>query len=233
MDVREQHLDNDSLAAYAIESLPPNEMAIAAAHLEGCARCRQELADLRETAALLPYGLAMADPPADLRERIVARARESRRRSEPATPSQRAPRRFWRPAWVTPAVAIMALLAGFWLGRAWPGGAPDPARAPGARTIALSGQATGSCIVAPESGQMQLVIIGLPPLAGDQVYQLWLMGQDAPISAGTFTIDQAGRAEVEMTGVAWSPTYTGIAITPEPRGGLPAPSGPIVVQGNF
>jgi hypothetical protein len=50
-------------------------------HLEWCAACRKEARDLRRAAAVLPYALAPADPPADLEDRIVGAVRAASGRS--------------------------------------------------------------------------------------------------------------------------------------------------------
>jgi hypothetical protein len=114
----------ESLGAYALGQLAPEERARVEAHLEGCAACRSELASLRATAALLPH----ADPdrlgppplpPAGLGERIaVGVAAEGRARR----------RRRLRSVLATSGVAaavVVAVLAIF----AWPGGEPgSPAR---------------------------------------------------------------------------------------------------------
>jgi hypothetical protein len=83
-----------SLGAYALGDLPGPERAALAAHLDGCAECREELRSLEGVAALLPLadparieGPAVR-PPADLGARIEAQiaaessreGRETRRR---------------------------------------------------------------------------------------------------------------------------------------------------------
>jgi hypothetical protein len=67
-----------SLGAYALGDLPADERAAIAAHLEGCAECREELRELEGVAALLPLAdpalieQPAARPPADLGARIEA-----------------------------------------------------------------------------------------------------------------------------------------------------------------
>ncbi len=50
-------LDHDAvsemLAIYAVDALPPDEAAAVEEHLADCPRCQDELASLREVAALL------------------------------------------------------------------------------------------------------------------------------------------------------------------------------------
>ncbi len=237
MDQRDSHIDPDTLAAYAMDALPAGDVAEAGRHLTQCADCQHELAALRAAAALIPYGLATAEPPPELRERILERARQSRdvEIARPLrTEMETRGRRFsWWPR-LAPALATVGLIIAFLVGRGWPGGQrPDIAGRPDVRTATLSGQAAGTFVVTPGGREARLSVTGLPPLGGDHVYQLWFLGGAAPISGGTFSVDQDGRASIALSGIAWSPTYTGVAITPEPRGGLPAPSGTIVAHGSF
>lgn len=80
------------LGAYALGQLQGDERAALEAHLEGCARCRAELASLEPVARMLPHAdpaqfESAPQPPADLGQRIAAviegerqRVRQSRRR---------------------------------------------------------------------------------------------------------------------------------------------------------
>jgi len=67
----------ESLGAYALGQLEGNERAALEAHLEGCARCRAELASLEPVARMLPHADPVhfetaPQPPADLGQRIAA-----------------------------------------------------------------------------------------------------------------------------------------------------------------
>lgn len=75
----DQHDPHDLLAAYALDAVDPEEAAALEAHLEGCARCRRQLAGYREVTSLLAYGGGEA--PLALWDRIAARMQD-----EPAPP---------------------------------------------------------------------------------------------------------------------------------------------------
>lgn len=67
----------ESLGAYALGQLQGDERAALEAHLEGCARCRAELASLEPVARMLPHAdpalfESAPQPPADLGQRIAA-----------------------------------------------------------------------------------------------------------------------------------------------------------------
>lgn len=73
------------LGAYALGQLEGNERAALRAHLEGCARCRAELASLEPVARMLPYGdpvhfESAPQPPADLGRRIETLIEAERQR---------------------------------------------------------------------------------------------------------------------------------------------------------
>ena len=224
----QRHIDHDILAEHAVDALTPEEILAIGGHLQSCAQCQQEVTSLRAAAGLLPYALPDAEPPADLRDRIVRAARTGRPAAQ--QPARQKP---WGPGWLrrlAPALAALTFVAGLLLGRAWPAAGPGLQGRPEGQTVALAGQGSGTVLVANNRSYVRVMVTGLPPLEPDTVYQLWLLGRDAPISAGTFPASANGSGELEINGLAWSPEYTGIAITIEPVGGNPAPTSDIVAQ---
>lgn len=71
---------------------------------------------------------------------------------------------------------------------------------------------------------------GLPALPAGKVYQLWIVTQAAPVSLGLVTPDAAGRATLaaEMPSAV---VPVQIALTIEPAGGVPAPTGAVYLAG--
>jgi len=65
----------------------------------------------------------------------------------------------------------------------------------------------------------------LPPLRTGRTYQLWLVTAQAPVSAGLFDIDNAGRVTQTFTTAPDVARPVAIAVTEEPAGGVPAPTG--------
>jgi anti-sigma factor RsiW len=63
--------------AYALDALPPDEAAAFADHLQECAPCRQEVAEMQVTAAQLGLQVAQGPPPG-LRDRILQAIRDTR-----------------------------------------------------------------------------------------------------------------------------------------------------------
>ncbi len=71
-----------------------------------------------------------------------------------------------------------------------------------------------------------------PPRPG-KTYQLWLIasGHPAPISAGTFAPDAGGHAVMQAKYNLQPGTLKRVAVTEEPAGGVPAPTGPVIFAG--
>lgn len=82
--------------------------------------------------------------------------------------------------------------------------------------------------VSPTRG-MLMAAEDLPPLPGGRVYQLWIIVAGRPVSGGVFELEANGRAQV--IGDAPPGAAEAFAVTVEPAGGLPAPSGPQVLLG--
>ncbi len=77
-----------------------------------------------------------------------------------------------------------------------------------------------------------LVTHDLPRVQAGRTYQLWLVTAKAEkISAGTFNTDATGRAVVQATYPLAEADLAAIAITEEPTGGSPQPTGTILVAG--
>jgi anti-sigma-K factor RskA len=73
---------------------------------------------------------------------------------------------------------------------------------------------------------------GLPAVPAGKTYQLWaITGDSAPVSAGVFTVDAAGGGGLAVRPLPGVSTVSAFAVTLEPAGGLPAPSGEIYLLG--
>src|SRR5262249_19323092 len=102
--------------------------------------------------------------------------------------------------------------------------APDLAR------IDLAGQPVAPAASArafwSRSQGLVLTASNLPALPRDRVYQLWVLtGQPAPLSAGLLKPDNQGRVTAAFPMPSDIPTPVSVAVTLEPDGGVPAPTG--------
>ena len=71
----------------------------------------------------------------------------------------------------------------------------------------------------------------LPALPTGRTYQLWVLTSGAPISAGIFRPDASGGTSVVFDTPVSLPAPEGMAVSVEPDGGVPAPTGDIVLAG--
>lgn len=71
----------------------------------------------------------------------------------------------------------------------------------------------------------------LPQLAPGRTYTLWLVTADTQIPAGNFTPDANGMAVVRATYDLPRTALAAVAVTEEPEGGVPKPTGDIFLVG--
>jgi anti-sigma-K factor RskA len=108
--------------------------------------------------------------------------------------------------------------------------------APATRAVALAGQgsaekARARAFLSPDTRTLILYVYDLPPLPEDRTYQAWVIPDEVPVPVGVFDPEANGFARHEATDVAGLDAPVTVAVTIEPRGGLPQPSGPIVLAG--
>ena len=103
---------------------------------------------------------------------------------------------------------------------------------PGTSVLKLGGnemsKGWGSAILNVSSKDAALLISDLAPLPEGKVYQAWILGPGAPVPAGTFTVEGSFRL-VWLEGKEAESRVQGVAVSIEPKGGVPAPTGAIVL----
>lgn len=72
---------------------------------------------------------------------------------------------------------------------------------------------------------MVLTVTGLPQAPAGRVYQVWVVTARAPISAGLLTTDASGGATAYFLTPPDIAAPIAVAVTLEPAGGVPAPTG--------
>lgn len=106
------------------------------------------------------------------------------------------------------------------------------ATAPDARTFTLKGQpvapsAIGRAYLSRSRGLL-LTASNLPTLPPGRTYQLWYLTRSTPVSAGLVQPDARGSATVQFSDVPAGIVPVGLAMSNEPDGGVPAPTGEIL-----
>lgn len=93
----------------------------------------------------------------------------------------------------------------------------------------------GKIIWDPDQGRAVLQLANLPAPPADRDYQLWLIKEgENPISAGVFNFDQPSNDlffQVEQLNEQPSPLSNTFAVTLEPKGGVPQPTGDMFLAG--
>lgn len=209
---------HEDAGAYVIGCLDPDERSAFEAHLSTCDECAAEVRSFRTVNVALACSAPQQLPPPELRLRPVARWTRS-----------------WLPLAATLIVAVAAgvyaaslqirvgsleaLVAASDLVRIDLAGQPA---APQARGRALWSRARG----------MVFISSGLPPLPAGQTYQVWVVTGPGPVSAGLLTPDLAGGGLIFFETPPDIPPPTAVAVTIEPAGGLPAPTGAFYLVGS-
>jgi hypothetical protein len=88
--------------------------------------------------------------------------------------------------------------------------------------------ANARMFVDPASGQAIFSATGLPALPTNRTYQLWFIGAGKPVSAGIFDVGSQGDGRVLLQ--AAPPSNVVWAVTVEPAGGVPQPTGQMVLK---
>ena len=225
--------------AYALDALPLEERDFFARHLAACEACRADVADYQATAARLGGAVAESPPP-QLRARVLD-AVDQVRQVSPSPPPEPTFADRGRPYLsVVAAVLAFAVVVIGSVTLLVTDGAETmlaendtglPAWLADADIIEVEGVdgADGWFVFSEEHDEGWLALTGLDPLdPGEHSYQAWLFHDGAPVPAGVFMTDDRGtavvRAEASVRGAEL------VAVTREPAGGLPEPSGEVLVS---
>ena len=228
--------------AYALDALEGGaERDRFARHMNRCQSCASEVRGFREVATALSFA-ATAEPPPELRDRVLAAAARTRQ-LPPEVRTHARPRRTrpwphkvpWVP-WLSGVVAtasiVVAVLFGF--AQAHTQQQLNQAQAenkaislllssPQVTLLSRSTTKGGVATVVLAAARHQLVVVtsGLPALPSGQVYQLWLIGKTRIVSAGLLPAATSGRtAPVLASGVVRGDAL-GLTVEPAPGSAQP------------
>ncbi|WP_439937509.1 anti-sigma factor [Nocardia sp. N13] len=222
--------------AYAVDALDDLERARFEQHLSGCEDCRAEVAELRETAALLAETVA-TPPPASLRDSVLAGISQIRPLPPelPASSPQEAPRsapagagRRRMPLLVAAALAVLVGV-GAMIVAPWADDEPrltaaeQVLRAADAEHVFLDLGEAGRATVTRSKSQDRAVITTEDMVSAPEgkAYELWFQTpEDDMVPAGMMP-DSADQTVV-LDGPAAEAVAVGITI--EPEGGSPEPT---------
>lgn len=233
------------VGAYVVDALDHDERAAFEEHLDACPSCLEEVIMLAEVPALLASSVAVPVP-AHLRASVLAEV-DRTPQERPARPRQStvsapsfaaaAPRNRFVMGLLAAAAAVVVVVGaiGFVSVRSADQRAEEAEsalsiyEAPDRSTATFEGE-LGSIQVTTSESVGATVVTGtdVPELAEGRTYELWFVDENGPSPAGTFTAD-GGTIDHRIDGVA---TAT-VAITDEPAGGSPQPTGPILASASI
>lgn len=244
-------------AAYALGALDGEERSAFERHLAaGCDRCQAMLRESAEALAALAAQLPPAPPPLEVRAALLQRIDANAVRRQAAVLPRR--RWLAWTATAVAAMLIGGLGAGLLLvnryeahlsslareidaertrlgavlrERAAAEAILDLLRDPATRLVALRGAGPTSQAVARvvwhEAMGGWVLVAKLPPARPGTTYELWTFSRGRPSPAGVFDVDAGGSAMHRFA--ATDRPVEGFVVTLEPAGGVPAPTGPIVL----
>ncbi len=243
----DEHLQ-DLAAAYAIGALEPEEARAFERELDARPELQRAVRDFREVAALLAEGAAGPAPRAELKAKVLARARAQGGVVVPIRP-----RRVF-PVWLALAAGIGGLAAAGMLSLQVTGlreqlegviahrdrlqqrvdlALADSVRLFEVRATDSTSRAAAQLFWNYGRRSWMFHAFNLPRLPGDRTYQLWFVTADGrKISAGLLDPDAEGHAILIVSVPTEARTTTVAAVTSEPAGGSPQPTGSIVLAGN-
>ena len=110
-------------------------------------------------------------------------------------------------------------------------------RAPNIKVVSLTGSeeaqsAAGLVLFDPSSKRALLYAFNMPPLPAGKTYQLWAI-LDKPISAGTFGTDTGNKGRILTSRMPELSRIKKFAVSLEPEGGQPQPTGQIYLSGEL
>ena len=221
--------------AYALDAVSDLERRSFERHLSSCESCAEELRGFQLTTARLAI-VSETQPPANLRQRVLAAAASSPQERPPHTTKTRGEPRTGRTVqWLSAAAAVLLIATGA-LGvatysktqranelTATAAAVAAVLSAPDAESVRgpVSGGGAGSVVVSREQGKAVVVTAGLGQPPSGTTYQLWAIGDEGAQSRGLLTPSAEGTAGDV---VPWPADATTFGMTVEPAGGSEQPT---------
>lgn len=235
------------IPAHALSALDAEEARAMNQHLSACAECRDELADWENTAAALALTADRVEPSPQLRDRVMSAIRDDKQSEKVVHFPER--RNVWSSFGSLGAIAAAVLFVALivWVVVLWQQNRAlqkEIARSaefvrlmttPGTKTTELAGTTFASGATArlayDKSGHAMLMASGLPPAPQGKEYQLWyIVGSKPPMPGKSFAPDEGGQGTLTDQMPQEAMESAVFAITLEPAGGMPAPTGEIYLR---
>jgi anti-sigma-K factor RskA len=253
------HEPFETLAAvYAVGALDGEDRRHFEAHLaEGCQECAAAVRDSHEALAALAREAPRAIPPAHVKETLLRRIGEQPASAPRA--SKAPARWRWLLGGAVAAVIVAGFTAGFVAARyearlghmaretmvirerlrqeearlASTRDVVELLGDPTTRVVTLEGQGPApqarARVVWNDRRGGHLFVSNVPPPPAGKTYELWTIGSGAPRPAGLFGVSPSGAGTLRVEPAAVAEPVKVFAVTLEPAGGTPAPTGPMIL----
>jgi anti-sigma-K factor RskA/putative zinc finger protein len=244
----------DLVPAVALDAAEPSDRDKVDRHVRVCAACARQLDELRSTAALLGQAVPQAEPPPQLRERVLAVAAQT---ADGPRPPGRQP--LWRRpvvgAWTAVAASVVISLGSLaWIATlehrvAVLDGEVSAARDRVARydrmmqvlgshrlavrqltPVVQTMQASGMVYLDPASGSGMVTIHDLPQPPAGRAWQLWYLRGSDRFSGGMLWPDTGGNCAALVAVPPDVDSFEMIGVTEEPSDGSAWPTSPRVIM---
>lgn len=239
------HEIEDLLGAHALGALSEPEARKVEAHLRLCDACAVRFAEYEQVAAGLLHLSPSADPPAGLRDAVLASLGKGSTAGKLAHPRERTGRRLRWAAGLAGAVLIALNMVqlyrgaeleaqlGSILGQQQAGQTAQALRSyPSSRSVAVEAEGVrGTFLYDAELPLAVLYVWGLQDPGPRHSYQAWLIAPDGERTSGGLLDLPRGQGFASLVVDAPLPMreYVGFGVTLEPAGGSLLPTGPRVL----
>ena len=228
----------DSIPAYALDCLDPEEREQVSRHLAGCSTCQAELRAYQSLVGELSLAVPGAAPPKRLRQAILQKTIPS------PTPAVYQPGIFSRigqffhaalPAWgVVSLVLVLVLAVTNFITWQQLQSRPNPDNI---HVVNLSStdpaQRATALLVISDAGKFgTLVTDNMNTLDSQQQYQLWLIKDGKRTSGGVFSVNSSGYGWLRVESQTSLLDFQSFGVTIEPKGGSLSPTGLKVLGGS-
>jgi anti-sigma-K factor RskA len=217
----------ENIGAYVLGALPELEAELIERHLAGCETCRAEVEELRPVTAAIARSVPQVEPPPSLKASLMEIVNAE------ASPAAKPRRSFagWFSA-LQPRMAAAMAVGVLALGVAVGVAVDQIATSGGANTMTIAAKIdrklmpTGDASLAVNGNKGTLELTGAPQPPPGRVYQLWYQHGKTIERGGTFRPrgDGSYNADVSVGDT------DAVMVTVERAGGVPAPTGPPVMQ---
>lgn len=211
-----EHVD-ELIAGQALYALSPADEERVALHVAECERCRRQLREAEALAASLAYSVPAAEPPADLRDRLLAAVQPV----VEAAPARQRRARSWWPRFAAVAVpALAAAVVGLAVWNVSLHGDLSGLRSQLFHGTAGNLRGVGNVVV--KSDGNATLYASIKPAPAGKTYEAWVIRGKVALPAGIFR--GGGTVNLRLSRDARPGDV--IAVTVEPAGGSRKPTSP-------